>query len=134
MPSLETLDPRAIKVIAAATETVYGFREYLPGRVLLAMVWSFRNDVRSQARAPRESYPGQPVPLELRTLDAYEFDALADAVAVMLEDRFTAVMEDPELPARLNTFDVKLKAERGERDAAAETAELEVPAPRASSR
>lgn len=127
MPSLEALDPTAIKAIAAATDTVYRFREYLPGRVLLAMVWHFRNDVREQMRAPRESYPGQPVPHELRELEAYEFDTLAAAVAVMLEDRFTAAMEDPELPVRLAAFDVKLKAEQGERGDAAKAAELEVP-------
>lgn len=126
MPSLETLDPRAIKVIAAVTETVYGFREYLPGRVLLAMVWHFRNDVREQMRAPRESYPGQPTPLELRALEAHQLDALADAMAVMIEDRFTAVMEDPDLPKRLIAFDVKLKAEQGERGDA-KSAELQVP-------
>jgi hypothetical protein len=126
MPSLETLDPRAIKVIAAATDTVYGFREYLPGRVLLAMVWHFRNDLREQMRAARESCPGQPVPQELRGLEAHEFDALAGAVAVMIEGRFTAVMDDPDLPKRLVAFDVKLEAEQGERGDA-KSAELQVP-------
>lgn len=68
------------------------------------MVWHFRNDLREQGRAPRESYPGQPSPQKLRALEVHQLDALAGAVAVMLEDRFTAVIEDPELGTRLDAL------------------------------
>jgi hypothetical protein len=115
MPSLEDLGPKTLAEIAEATETVYQRRAYLPGRVLLAMVWHFRNDVRAQRRYGRESYPGQPEPLPLARLITDELDALLAAVGVMTDSKFTPYMEDPELPTRLSEFGVKLKAELAER-------------------
>ncbi len=81
------------------------------------LVSRFRDDTREAIGMEAERYPGRGN--VFRTLDdltSAELDKVEAAVDTLLEDRFVAVMDDPELPSQLREFKGKLDEQRAERE------------------
>jgi hypothetical protein len=101
---------------AAEVLTSERFRPYMPGFLLPALVARFRDDT---AEALGRELPLLPRrrPIRFASLDdltSAELGTLWDAVDTLVE-RFTACMDDPELPRLLVSLRVKLAAERAGR-------------------
>ncbi len=100
------------------------YRKYLftSGRLLPVLVWRFRDDLAEALgmelpEIPRRS--GQVRPVRLDDLTSSEFGTLWGAVDALIE-RFTSVMDDPELPRLLSALREGLVRERTEREHIAE--------------
>ena len=106
----------AADVVASET-----FRPYLPGRLLPVLVARFRDDAAEALGLELPPLPRRP-PVRAARLDELtsgEFAALRGAVDALVE-RFTACMDDPELPRLLVSLREDLVAERADRKRIAE--------------
>jgi hypothetical protein len=117
MRSLTDLDTDALKVILNAADTLMKFKTFMPRGGLLVMLTSrFRDDVREALDMEAERYPGRgKVFRSLDELTSVELDSITGAVMILLQDRFTAVMDDPALPQHLREFESALNTQKQER-------------------
>jgi hypothetical protein len=92
------------------------FRPYLPGRLLALLVAKFRDDAAEALGMKLPPLPKRPptLPSTLGELTSSEFTALSGAVGTLVE-RFTACMDDPELPRLLRKLRDALLIEEAER-------------------
>jgi hypothetical protein len=106
----------AADVVASET-----FRPYLPGRLLPMLVARFRDDTAEALHIGLPPLPRRPPvrPARLDELTSAEFTALCDAVETLVT-RFTACMDDPELPRLLATLREELIIEKADRAGIAE--------------
>jgi hypothetical protein len=121
MRSLTELPKDALKVARDSAETLMSFKAYLPpGGLLLMLLGRFRHDIaeilgnEASAEAKRLPRRGR----EHRSLDeltSVELDTVSGAVMILLQERFRAVMDDPELPRQLEGFQGKLSGQKTER-------------------
>lgn len=114
---LENLPEDARKVALQATEALMRHKQFLPrGGLLLMLVSRFRDDTREALALEPERYPGHGgVFRSLDDLTSTELGKLAVAVAVLLQPRFAALMDDPELPRLLGDFRAELDMQKAER-------------------
>jgi hypothetical protein len=117
MRSLTDLDTDALKVALEASDTLMQHKQFLPrGGLLLMLLSRFRDDTRESLGMGAERYPGRgKVFRSLDQLTTVELDTLAGAVGTLFQDRFTAVMDDPELPKLLAEFQDRLNDQKTER-------------------
>jgi hypothetical protein len=117
MRSLKDLDTDALKVALDASDALMQRKQFLPrGGLLLMLVSRFRDDTREALGMEAERYPGRG--REHRSLDeltSVELGTVSGAVMILLQDRFTRVMDDPALPKLLDEFQDKLTDQRTER-------------------
>jgi hypothetical protein len=101
----------AADVVASET-----FRSYLPGRLLPVLVAKFRDDAAESLGIQLPPLPQRPParPAKIGDLTSSELDALRGAVDVLVE-RFTACMDDPELPRLLAGLREELVSEKADR-------------------
>ncbi len=106
---------------AADTLVSDRYRSYLPGRLLPLLVEKFRDDVAEALGMRLPPLPQRPSvrPVKLDDLTSGELDTLSGAVLTLVT-RFTACMEDPELPKLLRDFRDALIIEKAERARIAE--------------
>jgi hypothetical protein len=95
------------------------FRKYLflSGRLLPVLVGRFRDDLTETLGMPLPEIPrrnGQVRPAKLDHLTSSEFIAIWGAVDALIE-RFTPLMDDPELPRLLSALREELVSERIDR-------------------
>ena len=97
----------------AASET---FRPYLPGRLLPVLVARFRDDTAEALGMELPSLPKRPPvrAAKLSELTSTEFGVLWGAVDALVK-RFTALMDDPELPRLLASLREELVSEKADR-------------------
>jgi hypothetical protein len=100
------------------------FRPYLhtTGRLLPVLVGRFRDDMAEALDLERPEIPkrdGQVRAVRLDELTTAEYGTLWGAVDALIE-RFTTVMDDPELPRLLSAFREELVREQTERKHIAE--------------
>lgn len=114
---LERLPEDARKVALQAADTLMQRKSFLPrGGLLLMLVSRFRDDTREALGMEPERYPGRgKVFLSPDELTSTELDTLAGAVAILLQPRFMAVMDDPELPKLLREYQGRLNDQKAER-------------------
>jgi hypothetical protein len=114
---LKDLDTDALKVALQAADTLVSLKQFMPRGGLLAMLVSrFRDDTREALELDPESYPGRgKVFRSLDELTSAELDSAWGAVMILLQDRFTKRMDDPELPKLLRDFQGKLSEQKKER-------------------
>jgi hypothetical protein len=114
---LERLPEDALKVALDATEALMQHKQFMPrGGLLVMLVSRFRDDTREALKMGPERYPGRgSVFRSPDDLTSTELDKVAGAVAVLLEERFTNVMDDPELAKQLREFQDKLNDQKTER-------------------
>lgn len=117
MPTLESLGTDALKVALNAADTLMGHTRFMPRSGLLAMLLGrFRDDVREALEMDAEDIPRRGKdhqPLDQMT--SGELDAVWGAAMILLQDRFTRHMDDPDLPKLLRAFQGELAVQRGER-------------------
>jgi hypothetical protein len=117
MRSMTDLPTDALQVARDAADVLVKFRGYLPpDGWLVLLAGKFRDDVRDVL----ELEPLPPVyrGRERRSLDeltSVELDTLAGAVGILLQDRFTSCMDDPELAIRLSDLRAMLDIQKAER-------------------
>lgn len=119
MNSLTDLDTDALKVAQdAATVLVTDFRAYTPSSLFRMLVSKFRDDVREALEMEAEGIlPTRANDLHpLSHLTSIELSTLAGSVMILLQDRFTKVMDDPSLPRLLEEFQDTLADETAERE------------------
>ena len=93
------------------------FRSYLPGRMLPMLLGRFRDDMAEAMGMELPPLPQRSGPVKVAKLDdltSTELDALSGAVLVLVT-RFTALMDDPELPKLLREFRDALVIEKADR-------------------
>lgn len=117
MRTLNDLDADALKVALDAADVLMKFKQFLPRGGLLVMLTSrFRDDVREALSMEAERYPGRGHTFRsLDDLTSTELDSIAGAVMILLQDRFTTVMDDPELAKQLGEFQYRLIDQKRER-------------------
>jgi hypothetical protein len=111
------LSTDALRVARDSAETLVKFKAYLPGRLLFMLLSKFGDDIRDALGAERGGLPRRG--RERKSLDeltSIEFGSVWGAVIILLQDRFTAVMDDPALPKLLREFHDNLNGERAERE------------------
>ena len=120
MRLLKDLPPDALRVAYEAAEALIDKKAFLPpGGLLVMLLGRFRDDIREALANGTDT--GGELPSrgrERRSLDeltSVELDTAHGAVKILLQDRFTAVMDDPALPKLLDEFQVKLTNQRTER-------------------
>jgi hypothetical protein len=121
MRSLTELPKDALNVARESAETLMTFKAYLPpGGLLLMLLGRFRDDIREvlgdEAGAETGGLPRRG--REHRSLDeltSVELDTVSGAVMILLQDRFTRVMDDPALPKLLDEFHGDLNRQKAER-------------------
>jgi len=118
MRSLKDLDADALKVALTASDTLTEHKAYMPrGGLLVMLVGRFRDDVREALGMEADDIPRRGK--EHRSLDemtSAELDAAWGAVMILLQDRFTEVMDDPDLPKLLNAYQGALCAQKAQRE------------------
>jgi hypothetical protein len=116
MRSLTQLPEDELKVALNAAEALMRFKAYLPGGLLFMLVGRFRDDIREILGMEVEELPHRGK--ERRSLDeltSVELDTVSGAVTILLEVRFTSVIDDPALPKLLREFDGSLDEQETER-------------------
>jgi hypothetical protein len=115
--SLTSLKPEELTTAQdATTALVVTYKAYLPPGGLLRMLLStFRDDIREITGMAAEGLPKRGDRHELDELTSAELDAIASAVATLLEDRFKAVMAGPGLAPLLDQFHARLTGQKNER-------------------
>ena len=117
MRSLKDLHLDELEVALNAADALMEHRTFLPrGGLLLMLLSRFRDDIRDAIGMEAERHPGRGS--VFRTLDeltSSELGTLAGAVDTLLEERFTLVMDDPELSKLLREFQAKLNEQKTER-------------------
>ena len=117
MPSLDELPEDELKIARDAAETVICFRTYLPTGLFMVMLSKFRDDIRDVLGAElRERERRGHEITSLDELTTAELGNLWGSVETLLQPRFTAVMDDPELVKGLRTYRDALQVQRAERD------------------
>ena len=114
---LEKLPEDARKTALDAAEALMHHKQFLPrGGLLLMLVSRFRDDTREALEMEPERYPGRgSVFTSLDDLTSTELDKIAGAVAILLQPRFTSLMDDPALPGLLRDFRGELEKQQTER-------------------
>ena len=80
------------------------------------LVSRFRDDTREALGMEPERYPGRgSVFGSLDELTSTELGKIAGAVAILLQPRFTSLMDDPGLPRLLGDFRGELEQQKTER-------------------
>lgn len=121
MPVIENrfdkLDEKALKAALAATDALMQHKQFLPrGGLLVMLVSRFRDDTREALEMEPERYPGRSnIFRSPDDLTSSELDKVAGAVDILLQERFTNVMDDPELAKQLREFQGKLNDQKTER-------------------
>jgi hypothetical protein len=121
MRSLNSLKPDELKVADDAAKALIGKKAFLPpGGLLLMLVSRFRDDIRevlgNGADTDTEGLPRRgPERRSLDELTSVELDTVWGAVLILLQGRFTEVMDDPALPNLLEEFQDKLTDQKTER-------------------
>jgi hypothetical protein len=116
MSSVEQLPEEALQAAhQAATVLVIDFKGYPPGGLLRMLLSQFRDDLGARLGLEPEPLPARGDRHTLDELTSAELAIVAGAVAVLLQDRFTAVMGDPALPRLLGEFDGELRTQEAER-------------------
>jgi len=117
MRSLKDLDTDALKVGLEAADALMEHKQFLPrGGLLLMLLSRFRDDTREVLGMATERYPGRgQVFRSLDQLTSAELGTVAGAVDTLLQPRFTAVMDDPELSKLLAEFQDGLNDQKTER-------------------
>ena len=116
MSSITELSIADLRGAGDATETLIDFRAYLPiGETLIMLAGRWRDDIREElgVRPVGRAYRGSEVE-PLSEMEEEDFDNLCQAVAVLLS-RFTAVMDDPDLPKLLRELKNSLDTQKAER-------------------
>lgn len=117
MRSLEDLDTDTLKVALNAADTLMEHKAYMPpGGLLVMLLGRFRDDVREALGMETEDIPRRGK--KHRSLDemtSAELDAVWGAVMILLQDRFTGHMDDPDLPKLLRAFQGELADQKAER-------------------
>jgi len=106
-----------LKVAHDAAERMMMLKDYLPDRGLLLMLTTkFRDDLREILGMETLPLPRRPaVQLSLDALTTSELDSLWGAVVILLQPRFTLIMDDPALPRLLDQLQELLRVQRAER-------------------
>lgn len=101
---------------AADTLASERFRSYLPGRLLSVLVARFRDDTAEALGMELPPLPQRPPvrPAKLSELTSSELGTFWGAVDALVE-RFTALMDDPELPRQLTALREELVTEEADR-------------------
>jgi hypothetical protein len=120
MRSLTDLDTVALKVALEAADALIDRKAFLPpGGLLVMLLGRFRDDVAEVLGNGTDADAGLPKRgREQRSLDeltSVELDTVDGAVMILLQDRFTAVMDDPALPKLLDEYQDKLTDQKTER-------------------
>jgi hypothetical protein len=120
----DQLDAGALRVALDAIDTVFKFKAYTSGSLLVMLLGKWRDDLREVlgAEVLRPALRGQ----ERHTFDALnpiEVDKLAGAISILHQERFTDTMDDPELAELLEQFEVALTDHKSTRAAAKATAD-----------
>jgi hypothetical protein len=110
------LDPYVLKIALESVDTVLKFQAYTPGRLFVMLVGRFRDDLREALKMDtlRPVVRGA----ERHTFDALnrtEVDNLAGAVLILRQERFTRIMDDPELIRMIEEFESALNAHKAKR-------------------
>lgn len=117
MRCLTELQPDALKAARDAAGTLMSFKAYMPpGGLLLMLVSKFRDDIGDVLGIEPEALPQRG--RERRSLDeltSVELDTVSGAVMILLQDRFTKVMDDPALPRLLEEYRDDLNMQKAER-------------------
>lgn len=117
MRSLEDLDTDTLKVALNAADTLMEHKAYMPpGGLLVMLLGRFRDDVREALGMETEDIPRRGK--KHRSLDemtSAELDAVWGALMILLQDRFTGHMDDPDLPKLLRAFQGELADQKAER-------------------
>lgn len=115
---LTTLDTDALNVALSAADTMMSLKQFLPSTGLLVMLLSrFRDDIRDALEMESERFPGRgKVFRPLDEMTTAELGSAWGAVIILLQDRFTDLMDDPELPRLLEGFQGDLTTQRTERE------------------
>jgi hypothetical protein len=123
MRSLTELPKDALRVARDSAETLMSYKAYFPpGGLLLMLLSRFADDIRevlgdeTDAEDKPKSLPRRG--REHRSLDeltSVELGTVSGAVMILLQPRFTTVMDDPALPGQLGGFQDKLTDQKTER-------------------
>ncbi|MGH3253143.1 MAG: hypothetical protein ACRDOI_43970 [Trebonia sp.] len=117
MRSLNDLDADALKVALHACDALMKHKAYLPpGGLLLMLLGKFRDHIRDTLSMEPEDIPRrgtQRRPLD--KLTSFELDTMSGAAGILLQDRFTRVMDDPVLPRLLRELHSSLTRHKTER-------------------
>lgn len=121
MPTLADLPLDHLRAAGDAIETVLDFRAYLSTDGMLVMLAAkFRDDIRELLGVPPLPRVSRaPKRKALDSMEAAELDRLFEAVLI-LNDRFTRYLDDPELPKCLADVLGRVGFERAARIVAAE--------------
>jgi hypothetical protein len=97
--------------------TLMTFKAYLPpGGLLLMLISKFRDDTGDLLDIERGPLPGRGRERQsLDELTSVELDTMVGATGILLQDRFTSVMDDPALPRLLREFCGDLNRQKAER-------------------
>jgi hypothetical protein len=106
---------------AAGTLVSDRYRSYLPGRLLPLLVERFRDEMAEALSMRLPPLPQRPPvrPVKLADLTSSELHELSGAVLTLVT-RFSACMDDPELPRLLRDFRDALVIEKADRAKIAE--------------
>jgi hypothetical protein len=110
-----------LEVALNASEALMQHKQFLPSGLLLMLVSRFRDDTREAIGMEPERFPATEkhgrgkIIRSLDDLTSTELGKVSAAVDALLDKRFTAVMDDPELPALLRKFKAGLDAQKTER-------------------
>ena len=122
MRSPTELQIDALKVACDAAGVLIAKKAFLPPGGLLVMLLSrFRDDIGEVIGAattdpkPKALTRREREHRSLDELTSVELDTVAGAVMILLQDRFTEVMDDPALPRLLEEFQDKLTGQKTER-------------------
>ena len=123
MPSHTELPPDALELARESASVLIDHKAYLPPGGLLPMLLGRWRDDIGEILGSADTTDAKPKALprrerEHRSLDeltSVELDTVAGAVMILLQDRFTAIMDDPALPQQLDEFNDKLIDQKTER-------------------
>jgi hypothetical protein len=117
MRSLTELPLDALQEAHRAAGTLIGHKPYLPGGLLLLLLSRFRDDIREALSMEPGDVPRRG--RERRSLDeltSVELSTVSGAAMILLQNRFTQVMDDPELPKLLAAYQDDLNVQKAERE------------------
>jgi hypothetical protein len=125
MSSLNELPADALKLARESAAVLIDRKAYLPpGGLLLMLLSKFRDDIAEYLGGDTaEAKKDKPKPLPRRErehhsldeLTSVELDTVAGAGGILLQDRFKAIMDNPELPRQLAAFSDDLIEQKIER-------------------
>jgi hypothetical protein len=118
---LERLPEDALKVALEASETLMQHKRFLPSGLLVMLVSCFRDNVRDALDMEPERFAtttrtGRGKIRSLDDLTSTELDKISGAAAILLQERFTDLMDDKELAVKLFEFHLNLTRQKTERE------------------